>query len=401
MSTRQVGQIEIAAFLPPESRHQWPFAAIAIPARNEAARIEKCLVALAVQRDRHGTPIAQGAFEVVVLANNCTDLTAETAGRIAPRLPYSLVVIEWTLPHHRATAGGARRSVMDEAAHRLGALQTDGVILTTDADSTVSPTWFADNMRHLQAGADCVAGYIDADPLEIFGLGATFVSRGRREDVYLSQVAEIYARCDPRPHDPWPNHRVASGASLAVKASTYRAVGGLPPKALGEDIAFTDLLDRCGYKVRHAIDVSVVTSCRLDGRASGGAADTMRYRRDVPDAECDDELEPALQTLRRAVMRGLLRRAWQENNVEPVLRRLSCSGGEALAYLRQCNFNEAWDELCQRHPDLRRGAPLRPSELPRQIAMARLILHHLRAMPRRRSAPIDKYRHAISFEPVV
>jgi len=64
-------------------------------------------------------------------------------------------------------------------------------------------------------GVDCVAGYIDAIPAEYIGLGGDFLSRGRLEDTYLRYIAEIYARCDPRPHDPWPNHRVSSGASLA------------------------------------------------------------------------------------------------------------------------------------------------------------------------------------------
>jgi hypothetical protein len=395
MRKRQIEQTEIATFLSLERHRRQPRATIAIPARNEADRIEKCLTAIAVQRDRLGAPIAQDAFEVLVLANNCTDATAETARRVAAHVPYSLSVSERTLPEPSATAGGARRAAMDEAVRRLGALPTDGVILTTDADSTVSPTWFADNMWHLEAGADCVAGYIDAEPVEIVGLGATFLSRGRLEDTYLSQVAEIYARCDPRPHDPWPNHRVSSGASLAVKLSAYHAVGGLPAKALGEDVAFTGLLDRKGFKVRHAIDVSVVTSCRLDGRAGGGAADTMRLRRDVPDAECDDELEPALRTLRRAVMRGFLRKAWQESKVEPALRRLSDVA--AVAFLRRCTFGDAWEELCRHHPALKRGPRLRPSDLPRQIAMARLILHHLRAMASGTGAPADKRHHAGPF----
>ena len=254
-------------------------------------------------------------------------------------------------------------------------------------------------MRHLGEGADCVAGYIDAEPLEIVDLGATFLARGRLEDTYLSQIAEIYARCDPRPHDPWPNHRVSSGASLAVRLSAYHAVGGLPAKALGEDIAFTELLDRNGFKVRHAIDVSVVTSCRLDGRASGGAADTMRHRRDVPDAECDEELEAALQTLRRAVMRGLLRRAWQEKECEQALRRLSYAPGAAVSI--RCGFSDAWEELCRHHPGLKRGRPLRPSDLPRQTATARLILRHLRVLASCTPAQADKPYHAERFEAAV
>jgi glycosyltransferase involved in cell wall biosynthesis len=193
------------------SRDGAPAAVIAIPARDEAMRVERCLAALAVQRSRCGTPVSQSAFEVLLLANNCSDKTAEIARRFAPRLPFSLFVVERSLPSALAGAGGARRMVMDEAAVRLETRTRDGAILTTDADSVVSPTWFCDNLRNLKKGADCVAGYIDAEPLEIVGLGATFLKRGRLEDTYLRQIAEVYARCDPRAHDPWPNHRVSSG----------------------------------------------------------------------------------------------------------------------------------------------------------------------------------------------
>jgi hypothetical protein len=392
MRKRHIAERELAAFLPTEGSDQQPSAIIAIPARNEAGRLERCLAAIAVQRTRCGTPIAPNAFEVLLLANNCTDATADIARRVACRLPFPARIIERVLPWHSATAGGARRTVMEEAARRLGVRHAEGVILTTDADSTISHTWFADNMRHLDEGADCVAGYIDAEPLEIVDLGSVFLCRGRLEDTYLSQVAEIYARCDPRSHDPWPNHRVSSGASLAVRLSAYRAVGGLPSKARGEDIAFTDLLDRNGFKVRHALDVSVVTSCRLDGRATGGAADTMRYRRDVPDAECDDDLESALQTLRRAIIRGFLRKAWQEKKFERAVRRLSHLPGSILPL--QAEFSDVWAELCRHHPALKRGRPLRPSDLPRQIATARLILHHLRGMSARTAAQADRHLHA-------
>ena len=50
---------------------------VAIPACNEERRIADCLSALAVQRTAEGAPLARGAFDVLVLANNCTDRTAE------------------------------------------------------------------------------------------------------------------------------------------------------------------------------------------------------------------------------------------------------------------------------------------------------------------------------------
>src|ERR1700753_1019756 len=262
------------------------------------------------------------------------------------------------------------------------------------ADSAVSPSWYAENMRHLEDGADCVAGYIDAEAPEIVSLGAAFLERGRREDMYLRLVAEIYALCDPRPHDPWPNHRVSSGASIAVTIAAYDSVGGMPDRALGEDGAFTALLEEKGFRVRHSPDVCVLTSCRLNGRAAGGAADTMRHRRAVPNAPCDDELEPALATLRRAVMRGLLRQASHKRTTRPAIERLY--GEDWRPNCAASTFTDVWKQMEARHPKLRRGLPLRPSDLPRQIAVAKFILRHLRLRAQTSIVQGDKCLHAKS-----
>jgi Glycosyl transferase family 2 len=368
-------------------------AIVSIPARNEAARIGRCLAALAMQRDRNGAPVGPGSFGVLLLANNSTDGTAHAARSMALNVPYPLEVLEITLARG-TTAGGARRRAMEEAAARLRAGKRDGVLLTTDADSAVSPSWYAENMRHLRDGADCVAGYIDAEAPEIVSLGAAFLERGRLEDMYLRLVAEIYALCDPRPHDPWPNHRVSSGASIAVTLAAFDAVGGMPDRALGEDGAFTAILDEKGFHVRHPLDVSVLTSCRLNGRAAGGAADTMRHRRDVPNAPCDDELEPAFATLRRAVIRGFLRRASWERKLGPAITRLygeDCKPNNGIP-----TFTDAWKEMEASHPKLRRGPPLRPSDLPRQIAVAKFILRHLRLQAQTSIVRADRCLHAKS-----
>ena len=367
-------------------------AIVAIPAHNEAERIEKCLAALAVQRDRYGSPIPRGSFEILVFSNNGTDKTGELIRELAVRVPHAIRLVEESLPPEHRNAGLARKRAMDLASDILSKDGPSGVILTTDADSIVSPTWFATIMQEIACGADCVAGYIDADPLEIIDLGPAFLARGRMEDSYLRLIAEIYAHCDPRPHDPWPNHRVSSGASLAVTLGAYRAIGGLPSQAVGEDMALTEALDNAGFNVRHSMDVCVWTSCRLYGRAQGGAADTMRYRHAFPDAPCDEELEPALQATRRAIHRGLLRHfrngTGQQHEQKSWIRAL---GLEAITALRAGSFSIAWREICETIPTLRRGKALRPSDLARQIAIAKMVVKHLRLAPSRQlSAPTGK-----------
>jgi hypothetical protein len=356
-------------------------AIVAIPAYNEAETIERCLAALAMQRDEAGAPIAEDAFRILIFANNCTDATAAIVRAFADNMPQQVTVVEEQLPPGHLSAGWARKRAMDLAAGQLADLGVaDGLILTTDADSSVAPTWFAATITEFAKGVDCVAGYIDANPLDLVGLGRRFFGRGRLEDTYLRLIAEIDARCDPRPHDPWPNHRVSSGASLAVTLAAYTAIGGLPPRPVGEDAALTGALDRAGFKVRHSMAVSVSTSCRLDGRAQGGAADTMRLRHAVPDAPCDDDLEPALQATRRAICRGQLRKLLDEAATPRGLpHRWRVAAAITDDLLRPgLEFHEAWQQLCRTSPILQRGAPLRPSDLPRQIAIARLILQQLR-----------------------
>ena len=374
-------------------------AIVAIPACNEASRIEGCLAALATQRDPCGAPVPAGAFAILVYANNCSDDTVSVAESFAESCPHPIRVVPARHPPERANAGWARKLAMDLAAERLEAAGVaNGLLLTTDADSLVSPTWFAATLAELERPVDCVAGYIDALPAEIMRLGSRFVARGRLEDRYLRLIAEIFARCDPRPHDPWPNHRVSSGASLAVTLEAYRGVGGMPAIALGEDSAFTQHLEAAGYAVRHAMSVTVATSCRFDGRAKGGAADTMRLRHAIDDAPCDDDIETTPRVLWRALLRGGLRRAHAAGALHAPAwgRRLGFSEPawhDTLARSEGPVFEPLWHGLLKGSPALTQRRPLRPADLPRQIARAEALLVHLRsgAVTVPGTAPADRH----------
>ena len=339
---------------------------MAIPARDEAERIGAALAALAMQRDGAGAPLPDAAFSILVYANNCRDSTAAVCERWAALCPYPIAVVAETTGAAGANAGCARKRAMDLAADRLEREgRHDGAILTTDADSCVATTWVDATLAAFERGVDGVAGYIDAHPAELLALGPAFLRRGRLEDRYLRAAAEVFARCDPRAHDPWPTHRVSSGASLAVTLAAYRAVGGLPPLPVGEDVALTRVLEEHGFAVRHAMDVIVSTSCRLDGRAPGGAADTMRSRVDDPEAPCDDGIEPAGTLLRRAIAQGRLRREWR-------------AGAATLSGGPNEPFERRWAAVQAEDPALHRRAPLRPADLPREIARLETIVRRLR-----------------------
>ncbi|OMP37851.1 glycosyl transferase, partial [Stenotrophomonas sp. KAs 5-3] len=55
-----------------------------------------------------------------------------------------------------------------------------------------------------------------------------------------------------------------------VSASSYRAVGGFAPLHCSEDVALVRALQRCGAVVRWAGAPVVMTSARLQGRATDG-----------------------------------------------------------------------------------------------------------------------------------
>jgi GT2 family glycosyltransferase len=276
--------------------------AVAIPVKNEADRIAACLTALSDQRGL-GADV-QVPFDVVLFVNNSDDGTAEIATALAATLQFRLTVVTATLPPEDASAGGARRHAMEAAAQLLEHRGGAGLLLTTDADSRVPPDWVAKTLAAIEAGADAVAGTIALDPDDEAALPAKLKARGALEAAYETLVCELEARLDPQPHDPWPRHPTESGASFALTLASFRAVGGVPDRALGEDRALASALRVGGFRVRHAPEVQVITSGRLVGRAEGGCADTMRHRIEEPNARCDEYLRPALDVLRQAKTRA-------------------------------------------------------------------------------------------------
>ena len=242
-----------------------PGLVVAVPVKDEEARITSCLCALGGQVEIDFADLA-----VILLLNNCHDATAQTVRDLAGDLPFSLELRQVELPAAYANAGWARRLAM-EAAVELA--REDGLILTTDADTLVEADWIAANLREIKGGADAVAGYVMADPVELMELPPAILERGSLEWEYQQLVAEMVARVDPDPHDPWPRHNQNCGASAAITCATYRRIGGLPPRPVGEDRALFEMVRRVDGRIRHSLDVQVVTSARTDGRALGGLSD--------------------------------------------------------------------------------------------------------------------------------
>ncbi|MGH7056736.1 MAG: glycosyltransferase [Acetobacteraceae bacterium] len=272
---------------------------VAVPARNEAERIPDCLHALASQQE-------VGAFEVVLLLNNCTDDTAAVVNAVLPTLPVSVHVIEHTLPRVITGAGMARRIAMERAARLAG---PDGVLLTTDADGKVAPDWIARNLAALARGADAVAGQAVIDPADAARIPAHLHEDDARECGYAALLDEIDWLLDPDSCDAWPRHGEESGASIAVTVRAYRRAGGMPATPAGEDRAFFAAMRAVDGRIRHAPELRVTVSGRTDGRAAGGMAETIRRRMIAQDAFVDARLERALTHALRATLRAEFRAA--------------------------------------------------------------------------------------------
>ena len=78
-----------------------------------------------------------------------------------------------------------------------------------------------------------------------------------------------------------------------LRASMLRRVGGVPCLHSGEDRALIGRLRLIDARVRHDPQISVIVSGRIEGRAQGGMADTMRRRMVKQDEFADDRVEPA------------------------------------------------------------------------------------------------------------
>ena len=362
---------------------------VAIPVRDEAERLPACLNALSAQRSKDGRPLPRSAFGAVIFANNCSDESAELARTLSRELAFPVKIVEASLPPEIAHAGGARRTAMDLAEAWLSDRgETDGVVLTTDADSHVSPDWIANNFAAIDAGADAVLGRVVLDE-EGDLLPQALHRRGVLESVYEGLLTELSALFDPVDHNPWPHHATISGATLAVTSEAYRRVGGLPCVPLGEDKALIAELIRLDARIRFCPDIEVTTSGRINGRAPGGVADTLRLRSRDPDALCDEALEPFSVAVRRAKWRGRLRRLYHSGGViadRGSVAALGLPSEEGRRISARATFGELWSAVEATSPALVRRQ-LTPAQLPVQISKGRRVLAHVK----RSALPLDQH----------
>lgn len=353
-----------------------PRAIAAIPARNEAMDVVSCLAAIGSQKFQEGSGLER-SVGVVLLVNNTNDDTFDAAKAFVGSLSCAYRIYDVTMSQSTSHAGGARRAAMDLAAAWLvESDRQDGIIFTTDADSTPAQDWMATAYAAFDRGVDAVAGSICLHDADEAALPAHVKARGKLEARYEGLLTELFSLLDPRPHDAWPRHATEAGANLAVTLKAYRAIGGIPVVACGEDRALVARLESSGFLIRHDPSVRVSTSGRLKGRAAGGVADTLRLRCENVDSVCDDYLEPAWNARFRAFWRGRLREIFARDGKDEALQAFGCRG---LCLEAGDSFDDFWKALEDRHQRLRRRL-IRPSQLPEEILAATVMVKRYRRL---------------------
>jgi FkbM family methyltransferase len=235
-------------------------ASVIVPAHDAAGTLGRQLQALAVQSQ-------PPPFEVLVVANRCTDDTAGVAESFADRLRLRVVVAD-----EMASAAYARNCGAAEAA--------GAYLMFCDADDQVGSDWVAGMVEPLQAGhADVVEGLIK-------------INRDELPDwIYTWRYASFDQRCLFERDDRMP---FAISASLAVRAEAFAAVGGFDTQFSGAGYEEVDLswrLLRAGYRIGEAPDAVISYEPRRTVR--GVLAQARTYARGgVMMAAKEGTLEP-------------------------------------------------------------------------------------------------------------
>jgi hypothetical protein len=280
---------------------------VVLPVRDEAALLPGALAALA---DQAVGPDC--GYEVLVLANNCRDESAALARTFAASCSSCAIhVVEAELPSGLAEAGVARRELMEQAGRRLAACCAErGVILSTDADSSVDPEWIAATLHAIDAGADAVGGRVRVDAGDGWPAGLQRLQRMDFARQWLSTRLESLV--DPDPNDPWPRHHQYCGASFALTARAYRRIGSLPSLPALDDETLVESLRRSDLVVRHSHAVRVFTSGRLQGRSPAGLAWQLRHWAACANSGRMPVVEDPRRDAATWALRRRARRLWRE-----------------------------------------------------------------------------------------
>ena len=284
---------------------------VVVPVRNEEKDIPLTIESLALQTDGVGLPLDPSVYEILILANNCSDKTVSIAEAMRDRYPFlQLHIIDLVLPPEDAFIGKVRQMVMDEAYRRFSLVGLNNrIIASTDGDTSVANNWIAALIDEFDRGADAVGGRILTRRANQTEISSQVSLRYLRRVAHAYLSAQIDCLLNPQPHDRWPRHFQFCGANMAVSAKMYAHINGIPLVRDEEDVALYRRLQRADAKVRHSLNVRVETSARSCGRATGGLSELLSAFSNMGERSPALVESPSI-TVARAVVLRYLRQIW-------------------------------------------------------------------------------------------
>jgi cellulose synthase/poly-beta-1,6-N-acetylglucosamine synthase-like glycosyltransferase len=237
---------------PPPAEGPLPCLAVLVAARNEEARLGRCLDALLAQ----DYPPEQ--LTIYVADDHSTDGTAAIVRRYAREGARALAFAGDDAPEPATQPAIRYVAVPDAKGHLVGkanaihaAVEASGedLFIITDADCAPPPGW----ARHHVA-------YFD-DPATGLVCGhAEVAHRTTFEAVQALDWAFLLATCSVLVEAGRPV--TAMGNNMALRRAAYEAVGGYPalPFSVTEDyVLFRTVAERSGFRVRYPFDPGLRT----------------------------------------------------------------------------------------------------------------------------------------------
>lgn len=210
-----------------------PFVSVIVPARNEVATIERCLASLAAS----SYPVDR--YEVIVVNDRSTDGTGDLLDTLATRFP-NLVV------RHRT-----QQDVTSNLKGKPGALQfgidaaRGSLLLFTDADCAVAPTWIGSMVEPF---GDAAVGVVCA----------TTSVRTTSAASAIQDVEWTYSQAMAR---GGVNNGIVLGCfgnNMAIRRDTYEALGGYASITFSvtEDLALLQAATDAGWQAVYRCDAA-------------------------------------------------------------------------------------------------------------------------------------------------
>lgn len=216
---------------------------IVIPAHNEATTITNCLAAVQAAIEQLPSTIMA---TVLVVLDSCSDDTLALV-QSAKDERNERGDIDYLCCDYQCV--GQVRDLGIRHAIASGATW----IACTDADSVVPPDWLIQQVAHIKdQPTDMICGVVSVDSW------AHLAPKTRQ--AYVSHYQDMMG------------HRHIHGANLSFSSEAYLAIGGFAPLPCHEDVDLVKKFETQGYTITWSNRVRVITSSRLQARATEGFA---------------------------------------------------------------------------------------------------------------------------------